>query len=86
MVWQAETRETPTCWLYIGFGSVTEAMRAEKVLQEHHIPGQLIPTPRQITLSCGMCWRTEPVWSGDIQALAKEKQICLGKMVELPKQ
>ena len=47
-------------WLVISFQSTHDAMRAEKLFQEHDIKGLIIPTPRKISASCGLCWRMVP--------------------------
>lgn len=46
-------------WLIIIFSGVTEAIRADKIFSSQKLPGQLIPTPRSIRSSCGLCWRTQ---------------------------
>lgn len=46
-------------WLVISFVNVTEAMRSEKLFLLAGSNGTLIPTPRQISASCGICWRAE---------------------------
>ncbi|MCL2496426.1 MAG: DUF3343 domain-containing protein [Clostridiales bacterium] len=46
-------------WLIISFFNVTEALRAEKLFAAAGIGGLLIPTPRSLSASCGLCWRTE---------------------------
>lgn len=46
--------------LIITFNSTTDAMRFEKYCKENGIEGRLIPTPRAISASCGMCWKTSP--------------------------
>lgn len=47
-------------WLIVSFASTTEALRAEKIFRQAEIGGQLIPTPRSVNASCGLCWRTIP--------------------------
>lgn len=36
------------------FGSTHNALKAEKVLKKNDIPFKLMPTPREITASCGL--------------------------------
>lgn len=43
--------------ILITFESVNFAMQTEKVLKSNNIPGQIMPTPRVITLSCGISIR-----------------------------
>ena len=46
--------------LIITFNSTTDAMRFEKYCKQNEIEGRLIPLPRIISASCGMCFRTSP--------------------------
>ena len=41
----------------ISFHTTTEAIAMEKKCGKMHIPGRLIPTPREISSSCGLAWR-----------------------------
>ena len=41
----------------ISFQTTTEAIAMEKKCGKMHIPGRLIPTPREISASCGLAWR-----------------------------
>ena len=41
------------------FHTTTEAMAFEKKCMANHIPGRLIPIPREITAGCGLSWRME---------------------------
>ncbi|MDD2447349.1 MAG: DUF3343 domain-containing protein [Tissierellia bacterium] len=36
------------------FNSTHHAISAEKALKEHELPFKTVPTPREITLSCGL--------------------------------
>lgn len=45
-------------WLLVSFASTTEALRAEKLFEQAGIGGALIPTPRSLGASCGLCWRS----------------------------
>ncbi len=47
-------------FLVITFSETSDAMAAEKLFQEHQIPGRIIPIPRQLSAGCGLSWRTEP--------------------------
>lgn len=38
----------------ITFNSTHHTISAEKVLEENNIPFKTVPTPREITLSCGL--------------------------------
>ncbi len=47
--------------LVITFKNTTGAIAMERKCKENQIPGRLIPVPRSISASCGLCWvcRTE---------------------------
>lgn len=45
------------CYVVITFHTTTEAMEFEAHCGEAGIPGRLIPTPRELSASCGLAWR-----------------------------
>ena len=38
------------------FYSTSGAIAVEKFCKENEIPGRLLPVPREISASCGLCW------------------------------
>ena len=38
------------------FYSASGAIAVEKFCKENEIPGRLLPVPREISASCGLCW------------------------------
>lgn len=40
----------------ITFNSTTDAIGFEKYCHSNGIPGRVIPVPRQLSASCGICW------------------------------
>ncbi len=42
--------------LVITFKNTTGAIAMERRCKENGIPGRLIPVPRSISASCGLCW------------------------------
>ncbi|TDT50476.1 DUF3343 domain-containing protein [Fonticella tunisiensis] len=58
-------------YLLITFNSTNFAMQAESVLKELDIDGQIVPTPREITLSCGLSIRTSMENLEKVQNLIK---------------
>ena len=54
--------------LIVTFNSTTDAIRFEKYCKANSIEGRLIPVPRTISASCGMCWRTQPENQSRIEA------------------
>jgi len=47
-------------FLVITFSATADAMALEKYCLEHHLPGRLIPVPREIHAGCGLAWKTLP--------------------------
>ena len=41
------------------FRNTTEAIKMDKKCQELRIPGRIVPVPRTISASCGLCWIAE---------------------------
>ncbi len=50
--------------LIITFSTTTDAMGMEKFCAAQHLPGRLIPVPREISAGCGLAWKT-PVETKD---------------------
>lgn len=44
-------------YVVLSFASTTDAMAFEASCQQEGIPGRMIPTPREISASCGLSWR-----------------------------
>lgn len=42
--------------LVVTFHTTADAMAMEKACQELHVPGRLIPVPREISAGCGLAW------------------------------
>ena len=61
--------------LVASFDSATAAMAMEGYCLDHSIPGRLIPTPRQITASCGLAWSAPPEAQAQIEAAARNAGI-----------
>lgn len=59
----------------ISFCSVRQAMAAEEVMNRFEIPAVLVPTPRQIHLSCGQCILFMAEAQDKVLTLLKEKNI-----------
>ncbi len=41
----------------ISFRTTTDAIIFESVAKDNNLHGRLIPLPRSISASCGLCWR-----------------------------
>jgi hypothetical protein len=55
------------------FDSTQQAMRCEKELKEEGFTVRIIPTPREITASCGLSLRFEKKDQGIIQDKVREQ-------------
>ncbi|QCX33609.1 DUF3343 domain-containing protein [Caloramator sp. E03] len=64
----------------ITFESVNFAMQAEAVLKGENIYHQIIPTPREITLSCGLSIRFSVDNVNNIKTLVNENRIKIKKI------
>lgn len=64
----------------ITFESVNFAMQAEAVLKKENIYHQVIPTPREITLSCGLSIRFYVDNVDNIKLLANENKIRINRL------
>lgn len=47
-------------YLVAVFESVSQVMKAEKILKSKNIPYKIIPVPRNISTDCGVCIRFLP--------------------------
>ncbi len=58
----------------ITFGSTSYALKAEKVMKKFEKPFMIIPTPREISASCGLAIKLDPGFLDEyLQILAREK-------------
>lgn len=63
--------------LLLTFPSVHYAIRAEKALNQAQIENKTIPTPREVSTSCGLCLvvpleHEEKILSGQVEGLEVE--------------
>lgn len=47
-------------YIVMMFHTTSEAIGMEKFCGAEKIPGRIIPVPREISASCGLCWRMLP--------------------------
>lgn len=70
-------------FIIITFNSTNFAMQTESYLKNNEIKQQIIPTPREITLSCGLSIRT-PIENKDtILDLVRQEKISVKKVYRL---
>ncbi|KMT21775.1 DUF3343 domain-containing protein [Clostridium cylindrosporum] len=67
-------------YIVITFESVNFAMQTESVLKGKELAHQIIPTPREITLSCGLSVKTAYENIDIIKELIEDKSIRTKKM------
>lgn len=61
------------------FVSVHHMMRAEKMLKEHAVACDVIPTPRAISTSCGLCIVVSTDQARQAEDLFRQKEIAVGR-------
>ena len=47
-------------YIVLSFRATVDAMAWEKRCLAEHIPGRLIPLPRELSAGCGLAWRMLP--------------------------
>lgn len=67
----------------ITFRSTSDAMAMEKYCTAQKVPGRIIPTPREISASCGLSWRMTPEEYRNSQAVLQESGIDREDIAEL---
>ncbi len=64
-----------TLKLVITFHTTAAAMAMEKLCKEEHVPGRLIPVPRELTADCGMAWCAPVEAAARLRALAEGRSL-----------
>ena len=60
-------------YIVLSFRATVDAMAWEKHCLAEHIPGRLIPLPRELSAGCGLAWRMLPEdWQAWESRLQKE--------------
>ena len=62
-------------YFIITFASVAYAMQFEKTMNKNNIPVKLIPVPRTISASCGMCGRMNVENKEQVLNVCKENNV-----------
>lgn len=75
--------ERDNTFLILTFDSTHHAMRAEDVLKENELSIKTIPTPRDITLSCGLAIRANILDKDKIIYLYNEKKLDFKNLYEI---
>ena len=70
-------------YMVLSFHSTTEAISFEKQCIQDHIPGRLIPIPREITAGCGLAWRIPVDEFPSCQQMIQERQMRYQGITEL---
>jgi hypothetical protein len=61
--------------LIITFSTTSAAMAMDRLAGEQHLPGRLIPVPREITAGCGLAWKAEPEEEEELTRQLKENSL-----------
>ena len=64
-----------TLKLVITFHTTAAAMAMEKLCKVEHIPGRLIPVPRELTADCGMAWCAPVEAAARLRTLAEDSSL-----------
>lgn len=67
-------------YIIVTFDSVNFAMQTEAVLKSNGVSHQIIPTPREITLSCGLSIKASSDNLNKIKELSQDKVIKVKKI------
>jgi len=67
-------KRTRTEKFIVTFGSTQDAMVMEK-LGRSGCPGRLIPVPRSISASCGLCWMCEKDQEEAVRIVIVEEEL-----------
>lgn len=54
------------------FYSTSGAIAVEKFCRKNEIPGRLLPVPREISASCGLCWAVPAEEKQKLKSVEKE--------------
>lgn len=61
--------------LVVTFHTTADAMAMEKACQELHVPGRLIPVPREISAGCGLAWCAPFEAQARVESIMRENGI-----------
>jgi hypothetical protein len=61
--------------IIVTFESSQDAVVMERLSRAENIPGRLIPVPRSISASCGLCWMTEKSEEKKVRRFIEDKKL-----------
>lgn len=70
----------------ISFNSTHHAIKAEKLLKEHNLNIRMMPTPREITASCGLSIRFEVVDLEEVEDIIKNEDLAIKGKYEIKRE
>lgn len=70
----------------ISFDSTHHAIKAEKLFKEHNLNIRMMPTPREITASCGLSIRFEAADLGEVEDIIKNEELAIKGKYELKRE
>ncbi len=59
----------------VSFDSTHHAIRAEKLFKEHNLTVRMMPTPREITASCGLSIRFEEPDLKEVEDIINDEEL-----------
>ena len=70
-------------YLIITFHTTAAAMAMEKRCRQAGAPGRLLPTPREVSADCGMCWCAPVTEREAVAHIAEQNAIEIEGVYEL---
>lgn len=70
----------------ISFDSTHHAIRAEKLFKEHNLNIRMMPTPREITASCGLSIRFEVADLDEVEDIIQSEDLSIKGKYEIKRE
>lgn len=67
----------------VSFDSTHHAIKGEKLLKEHNLNIRMMPTPREITASCGLSIRFEEIELEEVKSIIDESGLSIKGIYEM---
>lgn len=67
----------------VSFDSTHHAIRAEKLFKEHNLNVRMMPTPREITASCGLSIRFEEADLKEVEGIISDEELAVKGKYEM---
>ncbi len=70
----------------ISFDSTHHAIKAEKLFKEHNLNIRMMPTPREITASCGLSIRFEATDLAEVEDIIANEELAIRGKYEIKRE